>query len=62
MDAAARPATQAADHAPVEACLPVPFLTVSVAVRRPLALGERPGRRKTRTGRVALVRTSRWRI
>ncbi|MDF3141197.1 MULTISPECIES: hypothetical protein [unclassified Streptomyces] len=40
----------------------VVLVAVSVAVGRPLVRPETRRRRSARTGRVALVRTSRWRI
>ncbi|MET9760665.1 hypothetical protein ABZ016_16615 [Streptomyces sp. NPDC006372] len=40
----------------------VVLLAVSVVVARPLVRRERRRRRSARTGRVALARTSRWRI
>ncbi|WP_248512262.1 hypothetical protein [Streptomyces sp. D2-8] len=57
-----RAATQSVEKLPLGAMAVVVLDAASAVVGRPLA---RPGlrrRRSTRTGRVALVRTSRWRI
>ncbi|MBD0843740.1 hypothetical protein ICC28_34375 [Streptomyces sp. TRM68416] len=62
-DAFARTAAQAAEDLPLGAMAPAVLVAVSLVIGRPLA---RPytlrRRRGARTGRAALVRTSRWRI
>ncbi|SNX66005.1 hypothetical protein SAMN06272735_7848 [Streptomyces sp. TLI_55] len=61
LDAAVLATAQAAQHAPAEVGTAV-LVGVSVAPMRPAA-GRAPCRRRgRRTGKAALVRTSRWRI
>ncbi|MFF9808523.1 hypothetical protein ACF1G5_25990 [Streptomyces coeruleorubidus] len=51
-----------ADELPLGALAVVVLVAVSLAVGRPLARHTHRRRRSARTGRVELVRTSRWRI
>ncbi|MFF6780708.1 hypothetical protein [Streptomyces sp. NPDC012510] len=56
-----RTAAQPAENLALGA-MAVVLLAVSTVVGRPLVRRERRRRRSARTGRAALVRTSRWRI
>ncbi|GAA2427324.1 hypothetical protein GCM10010255_82300 [Streptomyces coeruleofuscus] len=61
-DVILRTATQPVDELPPGALAVAVLVAVSLAARRPLALHAHRRRRSARTGRVELVRTSRWRI
>ncbi|CAM5235525.1 hypothetical protein GCM10010256_62030 [Streptomyces coeruleorubidus] len=61
-DVIVRTAAQPADELPLGAPAVVVLVAVSLAVGRPLARHTHRRRRSARTGRVELVRTSRWRI
>ncbi|WP_231911104.1 MULTISPECIES: hypothetical protein [Streptomyces] len=60
-DVIVRTAAQPAEELALGA-MAVVLLAVSVVVGRPLVRRDRRRRRSARTGRVALARTSRWRI
>jgi hypothetical protein len=60
-DVIVRTAAQPAEELAVSA-MAVVLLAVFVVIGRPLVRRERRRRRSARTGRVALARTSRWRI
>lgn len=60
-DVIVRTAAQPTEELALRA-MAVVLLAVSVVVGRPLVPSERRRRRSARTGRVALARTSRWRI
>lgn len=60
-DVIVRTAAQPAEELALGA-MAVVLLVVSVVVGRPLVRRDRRRRRSARTGRVALARTSRWRI
>ncbi|MGA5189222.1 hypothetical protein ACPCSL_21890 [Streptomyces griseoincarnatus] len=63
MDVVIRTAAQSIEDLPLAALAVVVLVAMSVAVgRRPVVRHESRRRRSARTGRVALVRTSRWRI
>ncbi|WP_244207115.1 hypothetical protein [Streptomyces swartbergensis] len=57
-----RTAAQPVDELPVGALAVVVLVAVSSTVGRPLVRHAHRRRRGARTGRVELVRTSRWRI
>ncbi|MET8571768.1 hypothetical protein [Streptomyces sp. NPDC004783] len=61
-DMIARTADQSIEDLPLGAMALVVLVAVSLVVGKPLAGHETRRRSGTRTGRVALVRTSRWRI
>ncbi|WP_328346612.1 hypothetical protein OG873_03520 [Streptomyces violaceus] len=61
-DTVVRAAAQSVEEFSLGAMAVVVLVAVSVVVGRPPARHELRRRRSTRTGRVALVRTSRWRI
>ncbi|GHH26569.1 hypothetical protein [Streptomyces lanatus] len=61
-DAIVRSAAPSAEDLPLGAMALVVLIALSVLVGRPLVRPSPRGRRSARTGRVALVRTSRWRI
>ncbi|MFC5220210.1 hypothetical protein [Streptomyces coerulescens] len=61
-DAIVRSASSTAEDLPLGATALVVLTTVSVVVGGPLVRREPRRRRSARTGRVALARTSRWRI
>ncbi|WP_344009596.1 hypothetical protein [Streptomyces thermospinosisporus] len=62
MDVVIRTAAQSIEDLPLAALAVVVLVATSVAAGRPLVRHESRRRRSARTGRVALVRTSRWRI
>ncbi|NEE09590.1 hypothetical protein G3M58_24445 [Streptomyces sp. SID7499] len=63
MDVVIRTAAQSIEDLPLAALAVVVLVAMSVAVgRRPVVRQESRRRRSARTGRVALVVTSRWRI
>ncbi|WP_229914454.1 hypothetical protein [Streptomyces capitiformicae] len=57
-----RTAAESSEDLPLGALAVVVLLAVSLSLGRPLVRHERRRRRSARTGRMALVRTSRWRI
>ncbi|MGW0838920.1 hypothetical protein ACWD26_01935 [Streptomyces sp. NPDC002787] len=61
-DVIVRAAAQSSDDLPLGAPAVVVLLAVALSLGRPLVRQERRRRRSARTGRVALVVTSRWRI
>ncbi|MFE9031085.1 hypothetical protein ACFYOA_33305 [Streptomyces iakyrus] len=61
-DAIVRTAAQSAEDLPFAVLAVAVLVVMSVAIARPLVRHEFRRRRRARTGRVALVRTSRWRI
>ncbi|MBT2419316.1 hypothetical protein J7F01_32600 [Streptomyces sp. ISL-22] len=61
-DRIVRTAAPSAEDLPLAAIDGAVVVAVSAPVRRPLARHGPRNRRSARTGRVALVRTSRWRI
>ncbi|MFF4587227.1 hypothetical protein [Streptomyces sp. NPDC001388] len=62
MDVVIRTTAQSIEDLPLAALAVVVLVAMYVAVGRPLVRHEFRRRRSARTGRVALVRTSRWRI
>lgn len=61
-DAIVRSTAQSTEDLPLAVLAVAVLVAVSVAMASPLVRFERRRRRRARTGRVALVRTSRWRI
>ncbi|GHE65141.1 hypothetical protein GCM10017771_88780 [Streptomyces capitiformicae] len=61
-DVIVRTAAESSEDLPLGALAVVVLLAVSLSLGRPLVRHERRRRRSARTGRMALVRTSRWRI
>ncbi|GAB2842814.1 hypothetical protein GCM10027074_06640 [Streptomyces deserti] len=61
-DMIVRTGTQSVEDLPLGAMAVVVLIAVSVVLGRPLVRHESRRRRSARTGRAALVRTSRWRI
>ncbi|ELS58522.1 hypothetical protein [Streptomyces viridochromogenes] len=61
-DAIVRTAAQSTEDLPLAALAVALLVAVSVAMGRPLVRHEAHRRRNARTGRAALVLTSRWRI
>ncbi|MFH8497383.1 hypothetical protein [Streptomyces coeruleorubidus] len=61
-DVILRTAAQPVDELPLGALAVAVLVAVSLAVVRPLARHTHRRRRSARTGRLELVRTSRWRI
>ncbi|GHD03806.1 hypothetical protein GCM10010313_19310 [Streptomyces violarus] len=61
-DMVVRAAAQSLEKLPLGAMAVVVLVAASAVVGRPPARHELRRRRSTRTGRVALARTSRWRI
>ncbi|MFD0436037.1 hypothetical protein [Streptomyces chartreusis] len=61
-DAIVRNASSAAEDLPLGATALVVLVTLSAVAGGPLVRRAPPRRRSARTGRVALARTSRWRI
>lgn len=61
-DVVVRTAAQAAEQPLADAQTPAAVAAGAVALWRPLVLRGTRRRRRPRTGRAALVRTSRWRI
>jgi hypothetical protein len=61
-DAIVRTASQSTEDLSLGAMAVVVLVVVSLAMGRPLVRHEWRRRRSARAGRVALVRTSRWRI
>jgi hypothetical protein len=61
-DVIVRTGAQSVEDPPLGAMTVVVLIAVSVMLGRPLVRRESRRPRSTRTGRVALVRTSRWRI
>ncbi|WP_369173763.1 hypothetical protein AB5J49_39885 [Streptomyces sp. R28] len=61
-DVIIRTASASSEDLPLGALVLVVLVALSVAVGRPLLRPEFRRRRSARTGRVTLVRTSRWRI
>ncbi|PAZ09748.1 hypothetical protein CLM62_44900 [Streptomyces sp. SA15] len=61
-DMIVRTTAQAVEDLPLAAMAMVVLVAASMPMGRPLARHESRRRRSARTGRVALARTSRWRI
>ncbi|MET9333998.1 hypothetical protein ABZX78_22825 [Streptomyces cellulosae] len=62
MDVVIRTAAQSIEDLPLAALAVVVLVALSVVLGRPFVRQESRRRRSARTGRVALVVTSRWRI
>ncbi|MHB9856795.1 hypothetical protein [Streptomyces sp. YIM S03343] len=61
-DAIVRTVAQSTEDLPLAPLAVAVLVAVSVATASPLVRHQSPRRRRTRSGRVALARTSRWRI